>query len=79
MRTDEAGQQCPATLGEYRDLCAAIGGEDCDAVAWLDARIAEQGSHQRVLAPDSQMREVLMPMLVTKGGSRNAWRRKRGI
>lgn len=26
MRTDEGGNPCPATLGEYRDLCAAIGG-----------------------------------------------------
>ena len=66
MRTDEAGNQCPATLGEYRDLCAAIGGPECEAVKFLDKKIAEheKGRDELVIAPDSQMRVVLMPMLV---------------
>jgi hypothetical protein len=64
MRRDEAGNECPSTLGEYRDMCAAFGGEDCKAVKFLDARIAEQGRDELVIAPDSQMRMLLMPMLV---------------
>ena len=32
MHTDEEGNKCPKTLGEYRDLCAVLGGEDCAAV-----------------------------------------------
>lgn len=38
MRKDEYGNDCPSTLGEYRDLCAALGG-DCDAVRLLDQKI----------------------------------------
>ena len=36
MRRDENGGECPATLGEYRDMCAAIGGPKCRAVKFLD-------------------------------------------
>jgi hypothetical protein len=64
MRTDESGNQCPATLGEYRDLCAAIGGEGCKAVKFLDEKIADQGRDAIVIADDSQMRYILMPMLL---------------
>jgi hypothetical protein len=27
MRRDETGNDCPSTLGEYRDMCAALGGD----------------------------------------------------
>lgn len=64
MRLDENGVECPETLGEYRDVCVAFGREDCRAVQFLDEKIAEQGREMRVLAPDSQMRMALMPMLV---------------
>jgi hypothetical protein len=64
MRQDEAGNSCPGTLGEYRDLCAAIGGEQCRAVKFLDEKIAQQGRDMEVIADDSQMRFLLMPMLV---------------
>jgi len=64
MRQDENGQECPATLGEYRDMCAALGGENCKAVKMLDDKIAEQGRDEEVIMPDSQMRMVLMPMLL---------------
>lgn len=64
MRTDEEGNISPGTLGEYRDLCAALGGEDCRAVQWLDAKIRDQGREAEVLADDSQMRLLLLPMLV---------------
>lgn len=64
MRNDEHGNECPATLGEYRDICAALGGEGCEAVAFLDEKIAKQGRNELVLAPDSQMRLLLFPMIL---------------
>jgi hypothetical protein len=64
MRLDENGNSCPGTLGEYRDLCAAFGGEECKAVKFLDEKIATQGRDQVVVTPDSQMRLILMPMLL---------------
>lgn len=66
MRLDEHGHSCPGTLGEYRDLCAAIGGEECKAVKFLDAEINRQGRDEEVIAPDSQMRLLLMPMLLSE-------------
>ena len=36
MRKDEQGNDCPATLGEYRDMVVAIAGEDNKAVWFLD-------------------------------------------
>jgi len=66
MRKDETGSPCPATLGEYRKLCASIGGESCRAVQFLDSKIAEspRGEDEEVLKADSQMRMLLMPMLI---------------
>lgn len=63
---EENGTMVPGTLGEYRDICAAIGGESCRAVQFLDERIAAEaeGRESAVLAPDSQMRHLLMPMLL---------------
>lgn len=65
MRTDEEGQPCPETLGEYRDLVAAIGLSDSEAVQYLDKKIATstKGREEKVIAPDSQMRAFLMPRL----------------
>ncbi len=77
MRFDEEGHECPATLGEYRDLCAAFGGEECDAVRWLDAKIGDQGRDARVLASDLEMRHLLMPQMMTRAGrpmSAEEWR-----
>jgi len=66
MRVDENGQPCPATLFEYRDLCKAIGGPECEAVKLLEKKIAENnGEDDEVIAPDSQMRMLLMPLLIT--------------
>ena len=62
MRTDENGQQCPSTLGEYRKVCIALGGTGCRAVEFLDQRIASQGEDAEVLS-DDQMRLKLFPML----------------
>jgi len=66
MRKDEQGQECPATLGEYRDLCAAFVGEDNAAVELLDKHIADnpKGREDDVIQPDSQMRLLLMPLML---------------
>lgn len=64
MRTDEYGELCPATLGEYRDLCAAFR-EDSAAVRLLDEKIAEGSRDDLVAVNDAQMRAVLMPMIVS--------------
>jgi len=66
MRKDENGQPCPSTLGEYRDICAALSPyrEKCKAVKFLDEKIAKDGRDEEVLAVDSQMRMLLMPMII---------------
>jgi hypothetical protein len=65
MRKDEEGNDVPGTLFEYRDLCRAIGGPECAAVKFLEKKIAEnKGLDDEIIAPDSQMRALLMPMLV---------------
>jgi len=66
MRKDEQGQECPATLGEYRDLCAALMGEDNAAVELLDKKIEDnpKGRDDEVIAADSQMRLLLMPLML---------------
>lgn len=69
MRKDENGYPCPATLGEYRDMCAALGGETCKAVVFIDSRISQSsiGRDDEVIVPDSQMRMLLVPMLGLEG------------
>lgn len=65
MRTDECGNPCPSTLGEYRDLVFAfVRDESNPAVKYLDERIAEQGRDMEVIAPDGQMRAVLFPLML---------------
>jgi hypothetical protein len=63
MRKDENGQDVPGTLGEYLAICEGLGGPDCKAVAFLKKKIADQGEDMEVIAPDSQMRALLTPML----------------
>jgi len=67
MRKDDRGYMCPETLGEYRDLCGFLA-PGSKAVAFLDEKIGESpnGRDEVVLAADSQMRFLLMPMLVDK-------------
>lgn len=64
-KADDDGSDCPETLGEYRDFCAALGGESNRAVQFLDKKIAESanGRDEKVIVPDSQMRAVLFPLL----------------
>jgi hypothetical protein len=68
MRTDEEGNPCPETLGEYRMMVAMIAGEGTKAVQFLDEKIAAStfGENEKVIAPDSQMRMLLIPMMVEK-------------
>lgn len=66
MRTDENGNECPSTLGEYREAVVALVGENNVAVAFLDRKIAEQGPNMEVLAPDSQMRYLLFPLMMRR-------------
>ena len=56
----------PETLGEYRSLCAVLGGEQCKAVKFLDSKIAESpgGAEEVVVQADSQMRALLLPMVI---------------
>ena len=67
MRKDENGDPCPGTLFEYLKFCQAIGGPDCKAVKFLESKIAEnEGKDDEVIAADSQMRMLLMPMLLVE-------------
>lgn len=65
MRTDERGEPCPETLGEYRDYCAAFNA-DCAAVAFLDLRIAATpgGRDAKIRASDAFMRKLLYPLIL---------------
>ena len=65
MRKDEQGNPCPETLGEYRLLCRLMG-DDNKAVQFLNEKIAESpdGENEVVVAPDSQMRMLLMPLML---------------
>lgn len=62
-RKDENGNECPATLGEYYDLIHAIM-PNSRAAEFLEEKIAAQGRDEEVIAPDSQMRLLLMPMML---------------
>lgn len=59
------GNECPETLGEYRDLCAALTTEDNPAVQFLDRKIAAcaKGRAEKVIASDVEMRMILMPLM----------------
>ncbi len=63
MRTDEVGNTCPATWGEYYDLCLMLGGVATPALWWLETKIARCGRNEHVPAPDSKMRYLLLPLL----------------
>lgn len=63
MRTDENGEVCPSTLGEYRDLVAVLSPGSL-AVEFLDKKIAEQGGDESVAISDLKMRAILYPMML---------------
>lgn len=62
MRSDENGDPCPSTLGEYRDLVARICGVQSPATLFFDAKIAKQGRDERVLADDVQVRALIFTL-----------------
>jgi hypothetical protein len=66
MRKDENDSSCPSTLGEYRKMCLALGVPNNQAVQFLDKKIksSKKGADEEVVAPDSQMRMLLMPLLL---------------
>lgn len=65
MRKNASGEPSLSTLGEYRDFCYALG-PNSKAVQFLDRKIQESpgGRDEEVVAPDSQMRALLFPMLL---------------
>jgi hypothetical protein len=67
MRTDEVGNECPETLGEYLEICTKLGGDSCNAVTFLNKKIEEsaKGKEEIVIESDRQMREILIPLLFT--------------
>ena len=62
MRIDETGASCPETLGEYYDLIVSLFGKDNKASKFLEEKIktSSKKRHEKVIAPDSQMRMLLI-------------------
>lgn len=56
----------PMTLGQYRELAVMLGGEDNNAVGFLDRRIALQGADVEVQASESEMIELINALLSMK-------------
>lgn len=75
MRRDEAGNPCPATLGEYRALFVEIWGEKSDAVKFIDGRVRETAFKQAVslqraaeaLVPNSDLEMRVIALQIMKG------------
>lgn len=61
----DTNTEVPETLGEYLQVVTAFSpwGKYSKAAKFLEGKIAEQGIDQKVIAPDSQMRAVLFPMM----------------
>jgi hypothetical protein len=58
---DPAG---PATFGDFRDLIAAMVGED-EAVRSMDQKIKEAPGGRAEPIRDVQMRQILIPLLIS--------------
>jgi hypothetical protein len=43
------------TLGDYREFCAIMFGDDSPATRFFDRKIATQGRDEKVVADESQM------------------------
>ena len=50
------------TLGFYRDMACLLNGPNSRAVKFFDAKIAEQGRDEKVLASESQMLLLIQNM-----------------
>jgi hypothetical protein len=53
----------PKTLGDYRDLCVMLAGENSRAVKFFDDRIAVQGCDEPVVADKTQMMYLIASLL----------------
>jgi hypothetical protein len=53
------------TLGEYRDFCVAISGDDSRATKFFDNKIKLQGRDERVIADETQMLMLIGSLLKT--------------
>lgn len=66
MRTDEKKIESPETLGDFRDSCASIGGEDCEAVIRFDEAIAQYGRDSVKVPPGFPIQSLLFSLLLEK-------------
>ncbi len=53
----------PKTLGDYRKIAAALGGEGSSATKFFDEKILEQGENELVIAAESQMTYLIMSLI----------------
>lgn len=49
----------PSTLGVWREMTAALFGEESPAVAFLDAKIRDQGEDEPVISDERQLIHAL--------------------
>jgi hypothetical protein len=62
MGADPAG---PETLGDCRDLIAAMVGEENEGVRLMDQKIKAAPGGRAELIKDAQMRQILIPLLIS--------------
>ena len=72
MRKDENGLPCPETLGEYYEAIEGFFGEEYGkrALDFFQRKIKESpnGKYEKVIAPDSQVRELIRRLLYSVEG-----------
>ena len=68
MNTISTGE--PATLGTYRKIALALGGEDSPAVKFFDKKIAASpnGENEEVIAHETQVLYLIVQMLQPQSG-----------
>jgi hypothetical protein len=68
MNTISTGE--PATLGTYRKIAVALGGEVSPAVEFFDKKIAESpnGENEEVIAHETQVLYLIVRMLQPQSG-----------
>ena len=67
MNTISTGEQ--ATLGTYRKIALALGGEDSRAVKFFDDKIAKSpnGENEGVIADETQVMNLILHMVIADG------------
>lgn len=68
MNTISTGE--PATLGTYRKIALALGGEGSPAVKFFDEKIAASpnGENEEVIAHETQVLYLIVQMLQPQSG-----------